>query len=225
MLSLLGGAIGGIFGMFGAMQNQKEQKKWRRMFEAYYAWQRKSYDAQVVRIEKAETEEKGRISKYEEAQSERWAPYRGAYESAIEKLRGAAEAPEMSDYAKLQTKAMEESVNKELAKRGILFSGAAAKLKAEGSERIAASEAEKAKGLMMFLTKAAPMEPGFIGGPFYGNPNIPGPTGGGGGGGGTDWGQAINPMLAGLYGYQKEKGYNDYDDYSGLYGNDYNTGD
>jgi len=107
----------------------------------------------------------------------------------------------------------EKAINKELARRGILFSGAASELREKSRREIVAGETERAKGMLERLTTGiAPVEPGFIapaqvgipGG--VGMPGIPG-TGGGGAMGAGGMSTAANALMAGLSGYQQTRGY------------------
>jgi len=103
-------------------------------------------------------EEQARLEKQrdEEAAKEeaRLAPWYEAQKSALERYTQMAENPEISDYTRLRLEEEEKAINKELAAKGLLFSGPAAELRQKARERIIAQETESAKGMLANVMNA-----------------------------------------------------------------------
>ncbi len=80
----------------------------------------------------------------------------------MEKYSQMAENPEISDYTRLRLEEEEKAINKELAAKGLLFSGPAAELRQKARERIIAEETESAKGMLANVMNAAPPGKGLM---------------------------------------------------------------
>ncbi len=103
-------------------------------------------------------EEQARLEKEEEEsrirEEERLAPWYAAQKSALEKYTEMAENPEISDLTRIRLEEEEKAINKELAAKGLLFSGPAAELRQKARERIIAEETESAKGMLQNVMSA-----------------------------------------------------------------------
>ncbi len=111
-----------------------------------------------ARLEQAKQEEQARQA----AEEERLKPWREAQTSAMEKYRQMAENPEISELTKLRLDEEEKAINKELAAKGLLFSGPAAELRQKARERIIAEETENAKSMLQTVMSAAPPGTGLM---------------------------------------------------------------
>ncbi len=99
-----------------------------------------------AREEQARLEaEKVAAAKKEE---ERLAPWYEAQKGALERYTQMAENPEISDLTRIRLEEEETAINKELASKGLLFSGPAAELRQKARERIIAEETESAKTML-----------------------------------------------------------------------------
>lgn len=131
--------------------------------------QRAMYGQETARLERERVEETARLeqAKQEEkerqaAEEERLKPWREAQTSALEKYRQMAENPELSELTQLRLEEEEKSINKELAAKGMLFSGPAAELKQKARMRIIAEETENAKRMLETVMGATPPGPGLM---------------------------------------------------------------
>lgn len=211
MMSLAGGVLGAAASFYEAYQTKAATTKTRRMVRAMFGQQMAAYEESQRKIWGAYEAEKARTEAFAARQEELYKPYQETQLAAMKKYRAAAEAPETSMYAKLRMEESEKAINKELARRGILFSGAAAELRGKSRGTIMAEESERAKTMLQnLMTGVTPVGPAYLGGPSVpgavGMPGIPGSLGGGGtpGGGVT---QGVSALMAGLYGYQQAQGY------------------
>lgn len=119
---------------------------------------REMYAAEQTRLEQARQDEIER----QKAEEERLKPWREAQTSALEKYRQMAENPELSELTQLRLSEEEKAINKELAAKGMLFSGPAAELKQKARTRIIAEETENAKRMLETVMGAAPPGPGLM---------------------------------------------------------------
>lgn len=119
---------------------------------------RAMYAQEQANLEQAKQEEKERQA----AEEERLRPWREAQTSALEKYRQMAENPEISEYTQLRLSEEEKAINKELAAKGMLFSGPAAELKQKARERIIAEETENSKQMLYNVMNAAPPGQGLM---------------------------------------------------------------
>ena len=120
--------------------------------------QRAMYGEEQARLEQARLDEIER----QKAEEERLKPWREAQTSALEKYRQMAENPELSELTQLRLEEEEKAINKELAAKGMLFSGPAAELKQKARMRIIAEETENAKRMLETVMGAAPPGPGLM---------------------------------------------------------------
>ncbi len=120
--------------------------------------QTKAMKEQQDYLEEAKAQEQARQA----AEEERLKPWREAQSSALEKYRTMAENPEISELTKLRLSEEDKAINKELAAKGLLFSGPAAELRQKARERIIAEETENAKRMLETVMSAAPPGPGLM---------------------------------------------------------------
>lgn len=119
---------------------------------------RRMYAQEQANLEQARRDEIERQRKEEE----RLAPWREAQTSALKKYRQMAENPEISELTILRLEEEEKRINKELAAKGMLFSGPAAELRQKARMKIIAEETENAKRMLETVMGAAPPGPGLM---------------------------------------------------------------
>ena len=173
--------------------------------------QRAMYGQEQAALEQARLDEIER----QKAEEERLKPWREAQTSALEKYRQMAENPELSELTQLRLEEEEKAINKELAAKGMLFSGPAAELKQKARTRIIAEETENAKRMLENVMGAAPPEPGMMPGTAQYDamiaslqPKSMGTTGAEARGQGMY--EATSSLISGATGYYKGKAYEDY---------------
>jgi len=213
---MAGGVIGAAAGFYDTYQQKSTATKERRMIRAMWNQQMEAYQKSQAQIWSAYNQEVQQQAtarnEYLEGQRERWEPYVASQKQALTAYQKAAYEPEISDYAKLRMEESEKAINKELARRGILFSGAASELREKSRRTIVGEETEKAKTMLEKLTTGiSPVEPGFIAPAQVGIPGgvgMPGiPSAGSGGVASQGASTAVNALMAGVSGYQQAAGY------------------
>ncbi len=148
---LIGTGVAAAAGLGAAAMSASAQEK---ASEANIEYQERA-NAQNVAYAR---EEQARLEK-EEAEATakeeaRLAPWYEAQKSALEKYTEMAENPEISDLTRIRLEEEEKAINKELASKGLLFSGPAAELRQKARERIIAEETESAKTMLTNVMSA-----------------------------------------------------------------------
>jgi hypothetical protein len=216
MMSLAGGVLGAAASFYSAYTQKSTDTKARRQQRAQFGQMMAAYQESQAKIWSAYNEQveyqKAERDEYLEAQTERWAPYIESQKQALAAYQKAAYEPETSAYAKLRMEESEKAINKELAKRGILFSGAASELREKSRQNIMAEESEKAKAMLEKLaTGISPVEPGYLTPASVSIPGGAGLPGASSVSGTTGWTAGItggvNALMSGVQGYQQALGY------------------
>ena len=148
---LIGAGVAAVAGLGAASMSASAQEKAQEENIAY-AREAEEKNLAYAREEQARLErEKAEEAAKEEA---RLAPWYEAQKSALETYTQMAQNPEISTLTRIRLEEEEKAINKELAAKGLLFSGPAAELRQKARERIIAEETESAKGMLQNVMSA-----------------------------------------------------------------------
>jgi len=152
---LIGVGVASATGLVAASMSASAQKE---ASEENIAYARESEEKNLAyareeqaRLATAKEQERQRQEEERRREEERLAPWYEAQKSAIQRYTEMAENPEISDLTRIRLEEEEKAINKELAAKGLLFSGPAAELRQKSRERIIAQETESAKQMLQYV--------------------------------------------------------------------------